>query len=209
MVGDLILLVPAILVAVTCHEYAHGYLAFRFGDPTARDAGRLTLNPISHLDPIGTLMFILVRFGWAKPVPVDPRYFRNPRREMLWVALAGPGANMAVALVAGVALSGLVAIGASSTLPASALNLLLITLQINLALAVFNLIPIPPLDGSKMLRGILPHQYDPFLDNLERFGPMILLGLILVSYATDVSIFAPLVLGFVELFTRLFTFGIV
>ena len=84
---QMFLLAPPILVALTFHEYAHGYVALRFGDPTAKMAGRLTLNPLSHLDPIGTIMLFVVHFGWAKPVPVDPRYFRNPKQDMLWVAL--------------------------------------------------------------------------------------------------------------------------
>ncbi len=89
---------PPLLLALTLHEYAHGYVAYRLGDPTARNAGRLTLNPLSHLDPIGTIAFFFIKFGWAKPVPVNPYYFKNPRQDMLWVALAGPVTNLLLAV---------------------------------------------------------------------------------------------------------------
>ena len=103
--SEILLLAPPILLALTCHEYAHGWMAMKLGDPTAKMHGRLTLNPISHLDPIGTLMLFLVHFGWAKPVPVDPRYFSDSKRDMLWVAIAGPAANMILAFASGVLLT--------------------------------------------------------------------------------------------------------
>jgi len=99
---SLLLAVPAILIALTFHEFAHGYVAYRFGDPTAKNHGRLTLNPLAHLDPMGTIMIFLIHFGWAKPVPVDPRYLGNPKRDMMWIAAAGPLMNVALALVSGI-----------------------------------------------------------------------------------------------------------
>ena len=152
MVESFLLLAPPILLAITFHEYAHGWTAMKFGDPTAKMMGRLTLNPLVHLDPIGTLMLFLVHFGWAKPVPVDPRYFSDPKRQMLWVALAGPVANMILAFFSGILIIGF----ASSNFMFSSNtaligNMLVYSLQINLALAVFNMLPIPPLDGSKIL----------------------------------------------------------
>ena len=204
---DMILLAPPILVALTFHEFAHGYVALRFGDPTAKMAGRLTLNPLSHLDPIGTIMLFVVHFGWAKPVPVDPRYFRNPKQDMLWVALAGPGANMVLALISGILLSML---GRGSLFGSH--NMLLIMLQyslfINLALAVFNMLPIPPLDGSKVLRGLLPYQYQHIADQMEMYGPWALMGLIMMGMMTGRSIFWSFIGPFVKFFSELFTFGL-
>ena len=204
---DMILLAPPILVALTFHEYAHGYVALRFGDPTAKMAGRLTLNPLSHLDPIGTIMLFVVHFGWAKPVPVDPRYFRNPKQDMLWVALAGPGANMVLALISGILLS---ILGRGSLFGSH--NMLLIMLQyslfINLALAVFNMLPIPPLDGSKVLRGLLPYKYQHIADQMEMYGPWALMGLIMMGMMTGRSIFWSFIGPFVKFFSELFTFGL-
>ncbi len=204
---DMILLAPPILVALTFHEYAHGYVALRFGDPTAKMAGRLTLNPLSHLDPIGTIMLFVVHFGWAKPVPVDPRYFRNPKQDMLWVALAGPGANMVLAFISGILLSML---GRGSLFGSH--NMLLIMLQyslfINLALAVFNMLPIPPLDGSKVLRGLLPYKYQHIADQMEMYGPWALMGLIMMGMMTGRSIFWSFIGPFVKFFSELFTFGL-
>ncbi len=202
---QMFLLAPPILVALTFHEYAHGYVALRFGDPTAKMAGRLTLNPLSHLDPIGTIMLFVVHFGWAKPVPVDPRYFRNPKQDMLWVALAGPGANMVLAFISGILLSML---GRGSLFGSH--NMLLIMLQyslfINLALAVFNMLPIPPLDGSKVLRGLLPYQYQHIADQMEMYGPWALMGLIMMGMMTGRSIFWSFIGPFVNFFSELFTF---
>ncbi len=204
---DMILLAPPILVALTFHEFAHGYVALRFGDPTAKMAGRLTLNPLSHLDPIGTIMLFVVHFGWAKPVPVDPRYFRNPKQDMLWVALAGPGANMVLALISGILLS---ILGRGSLFGSH--NMLLIMLQyslfINLALAVFNMLPIPPLDGSKVLRGLLPYKYQHIADQMEMYGPWALMGLIMMGMMTGRSIFWSFIGLFVKFFSELFTFGL-
>ncbi len=175
---ELLLLAPGILFALTIHEYAHGWVADRLGDPTARIAGRLTLNPLSHLDPLGTLMLFLVHFGWAKPVPVDPSFLRNPKRDMMWISLAGPAANVASAVLLGWVVRLLVGIGLHA-------GVLLVILQygvmINVVLAVFNLIPIPPLDGSKILMGLLPPEQAFHFQQLERRGPLILLGIILLD----------------------------
>ena len=200
---QMFLLAPPILVALTFHEYAHGYVALRFGDPTAKMAGRLTLNPLSHLDPIGTIMLFVVHFGWAKPVPVDPRYFRNPKQDMLWVALAGPGANMVLALISGTLLS---ILGPLFGSPNMLLIMLHYSLIINLALAVFNMLPIPPLDGSKVLRGLLPYKYQHIADQMEMYGPWALMGLIMMGMLTGRSIFWSFIGPFVNFFFELFTF---
>ena len=203
----IILLVPPILLALTFHEFMHGYTAYRFGDPTAKLNGRLTMNPLVHLDPFGTLMLFLVHFGWAKPVPVDPRYFKNPKRDMLFVALAGPLANMALALLSGLLLR-LIKAGGLDMLPKMILEpvyiMTILSLQINLALAIFNLLPIPPLDGSKILYGILPRQYEHLIEPLERYGGYILMALIVAEMVTKISILGGFIHPFVNFFSSIF-----
>lgn len=167
---------PAILFALTVHEYAHGWVAERLGDPTARQAGRLTFNPLAHLDPIGTLMLFLVHFGWAKPVPVDPYNLRNPKRDMMWIALAGPVANILLAALCGQVLKGLFGVGMTFEV---LIRMLYYGVLINLFLAVFNLLPIPPLDGSKILMGLLPPEQAFQFAQLERSGPLILIGVLM------------------------------
>lgn len=170
---------PPFLFALTVHEFAHGYVAARFGDPTAARLGRLTLNPLKHLDPIGVIAFFIMKIGWAKPVPVDARYFKNPARDLLLVSLAGPGANMATAVVSGLFAKLLAASG--FLLPQAVfwplLQMLAASVWINVMLAVFNLVPIPPLDGSKILMGLLPPSSARTFARLEPFGFIILLGL--------------------------------
>ncbi|MFL3050162.1 MAG: site-2 protease family protein [Candidatus Neomarinimicrobiota bacterium] len=210
MVENLLLLIPPILLAITFHEYAHGWMALKFGDPTAKMLGRLSLNPLVHLDPIGTLMLFIVHFGWAKPVPVDPRYFSDPKRQMIWVALAGPIANMILALISGILIIGF----SSSNLmfnskTAFFANMLVYSLQINLALAIFNMLPIPPLDGSKILRGLLPYRYEYISNTLEKFGPWILMSLILFGVMSGISLFWLFIGPFVRFFSSLFTLGLI
>jgi len=176
---SLIIILPVLFFSVVIHECAHGWVALKLGDPTARNAGRLTLNPLVHIDPIGTIIFplalVLLRapfvVGWAKPVPVNPLYFRNPRRDMLWVGLAGPGSNILIA-IAGATLLKVSAIFMGTGGPLG--DLLTVIIFINLILAVFNLIPIPPLDGSRVLTGLLPREAAYSYARLERFGFLIL-----------------------------------
>ena len=205
--NDIIILIPVILFALSVHEYSHGIVAYRLGDPTAYQAGRLTLNPLSHLDPVGTLMLFVAGIGWAKPVPVDPRYFQNPRRDMLWVALAGPASNMVLALLSGLIIRAMNAnVELTLSLPFSSQLVAMVyrSLWINLALAVFNLLPIPPLDGSKILGGLLPPEYDHFLYNLERYGPGVLFGLVMFGMLTGVSILWLMIGPFVTFFAAVF-----
>jgi len=167
---ELALLLPAILIGLTFHEFAHGWVADRLGDPTARNQGRLTLNPIAHIDPMGFLMLVLFRFGWAKPVPVNPHNLRlDPAKGMLMVSLAGPAANLVVALAAAL----LWRLGIHNLIPYGDILLILI-IQINVILAIFNLIPVPPLDGSKILAGLFPSQAR-FIYGMETYGMIILL----------------------------------
>lgn len=179
-----IMLVPA-LFAVMLHEVAHGYVAARFGDPTARLLGRLTLNPLRHLDPIGTLALMFFGFGWAKPVPVNFRNLHHPRRDMIWVALAGPLTNFSLALASALLLRGLGGFQGDPS-NASVLGPYLqpvalmagFSLYINIILAVFNLIPIPPLDGGRVLTGLLPKAQADLLGRIEPFGFMIILFIV-------------------------------
>ncbi len=183
-----IMLVPALL-AVMLHEVAHGYIAERFGDPTARLLGRLNLNPFKHIDPLGTLAIFIIGFGWARPVPVNPRNFRHPHRDMIWVALAGPVANILLALASALLLRGFGLLDNTGLSAASGYHsfsrpvemMLAFSLYINTLLGIFNLIPIPPLDGGRILVGILPPRQAVLISRLEPFGFVLLMALIFLT----------------------------
>ncbi|WP_366922393.1 site-2 protease family protein [Metallumcola ferriviriculae] len=172
-INSLLAAIPAILIAIVFHEYAHGKVAYMLGDPTPKYQKRLTLNPLNHLDPLGALMFIVVGFGWAKPVQVNPFHFRGDRRKgMMMVSLAGPVMNLVLAYLGAV---GLQLFGTSNWYVGSFFQSVVLY---NIVLAVFNLIPVPPLDGSKILAGLLPAGQAHIMQNLERYGTMILLLLL-------------------------------
>ena len=185
-----IMLVPALL-AVTLHEVSHGYIAERFGDPTARLLGRLTLNPLKHLDPIGTLALLFFGFGWARPVPVNHQNLRNPRQDMIWVSLAGPLTNFSLAIASALFLrtlalvfSGMSLEGTSTALFLEPLALMAgFSLYVNIILAVFNLVPIPPLDGGRVMMGLLPQRQADVLARIEPFGFVLVIFLV---FFTDV-----------------------
>ncbi len=198
IIGQLTIQIPPLLLALTLHEYAHGYVAYRFGDPTAKNAGRLTLNPLSHLDPMGTLAFIVIKIGWAKPVPVNPAYFRNPRKDMLWVALAGPASNLLLAIVSAVLLRTIIALAGviplSPALQAIVVPfswMLVASVWINLVLCVFNFLPIPPLDGSRILAGLLPADIARSYASYEKYG--FILVLILAFSGVLSRIISPII----------------
>jgi Zn-dependent protease len=179
-----VMLVPGML-AVVCHEVSHGYVAWRFGDPTAKMMGRLTLNPIKHIDIIGTLMIFFIGIGWAKPVPVVFENLRNPKRDMIWVAAAGPVTNIILATVSAFLLRGLVAFdnpaasGSPLAMVAEPLVLMLaFSVYINLLLAIFNMIPVPPLDGGRVLVGLLPYKQAAAWSRIEPYGMIIIIVLV-------------------------------
>lgn len=185
---QLILLMVPVLFSITFHEVSHGYVAYRLGDPTAKNAGRLTLNPIKHIDIVGLLVLMITRMiGWAKPVPVDYRYFKNPKKDMMWVSLAGPASNLGLAVVFAVIYK--VFGGMLMTSYLYPLSLMIqIMIKINVGLAIFNLIPIPPLDGSHILEGLLPPDLAREYGKIAPYGFMILL-LLIFTRVVDFVIF--------------------
>ena len=203
-----------ILAAIVFHEVAHGWVAFRLGDSTAARMGRLTLNPISHIDLFGTVIFPLLLivahapflFGYAKPVPVNFQNLRNPKKDMIWVALAGPATNIILAFVSFLFLKILVSLDLPrdgslvSTIVIPLIYMLRASASINIVLAVFNTFPIPPLDGGRVLVGLLPEPYSTTVARVEPYGFLIILVL-LMSHLLDAVLF-PMV-RFVHLFLRL------
>ena len=167
--------IPALLIAITIHEFAHARMAYQFGDQTAKNQGRMNLNPISHLDPIGTLMILLVGFGWAKPVPINPYNFNQYRRGLRWVSFAGPLANFILGFITMLLLNILLKAGIFEGL---FLQFIVVLMQLNILLAIFNLIPVPPLDGSKILMSFLSDSYLGLYRKIEQYAPIILLVLI-------------------------------
>lgn len=184
-----IMLVPG-LMAITCHEVSHGFIAYLRGDNTARNQGRLTLNPLKHLDIIGTIMIIVIGIGWAKPVPVNFSNLRNPRRDMIWVSAAGPIVNMLLAVFSAFLIRMIVPwtepLADSSWMQLFLEPILLMlsfSVYINLLLALFNLIPLPPLDGGRVLMGLLPYRQAVSLSRIEPYGMIII---IVIVFFTDI-----------------------
>ncbi|TVM03469.1 MAG: site-2 protease family protein [Candidatus Brocadia sp. WS118] len=204
--NNLLISIPAILYALTIHEYFHGWTANKFGDPTAKLQGRLTLNPLAHIDILGALCFVFAHFGWGKPVPINPYNFKNPRRDNVLVSFAGPASNFVSAFLFGVIFQLLrnatfIPMNVSTNL----FNLLLSGIMMNLSLAFFNMIPLFPLDGSHILEGLLPSAMTQKYKEIERYSPFILLGLIIMGNYGGISIFSVVLGPPIHYFLRLFT----
>ena len=184
----MILMTPVILFSLTVHEYSHGRMALRLGDDTAQRLGRLSFNPLRHLDILGVLFFYFVGFGWAKPVPVDPRNFEHPRRDMMYVAIAGPLSNIALAVCCSFFIR----------LISPEFSYLFVILAygiwINVALAVFNMLPMYPLDGSSVLKGMVSQKIAEGMTNLDRFGAFLILGVFLLDHFAPTGILATMLM---------------
>ena len=168
--------IPGILIGLSFHEWAHAYAAYKRGDPTARNLGRMTVNPIAHLDPIGIVMLLVAGFGWARPVPVNPRNFKEPRKDEIIVSLAGVTTNLIIAFV----FMGIAYLVSLFTQSEVAYVLLLYTVYINVGLFVFNLIPVPPLDGYHVFQALFArHIGYRFFQAFERYGNYILIAIVL------------------------------
>ena len=193
------------MFALSFHEFAHAWMASKCGDNTAARMGRLTLNPMAHLDVMGSLMILFVGFGWAKPVPVDSRNLRDPRKDMMKVAAAGPLSNLLLAMLAGMAwrLLG----GTNFLLDTNFPVLIFYFTQINVSLAVFNLIPVSPLDGSQIFSGYLMKTNPGLALKIQSYGPQVLFGLILFGIVTGFSIIWLIMKPFVNFFMLLFIGG--
>ena len=184
----MILMTPVILFSLTVHEYSHGRMALRLGDDTAQRLGRLSFNPLRHLDILGVLFFYFVGFGWAKPVPVDPTNFGSPRRDMMYVAIAGPLSNIALAVCCSFFIR----------LISPEFSYLFVILAygiwINVALAIFNMLPMYPLDGASVLKGMVSQKIAERITNLDRFGAFLILGVFLLDHFAHTGILATILM---------------
>lgn len=189
---QLFLRIPAILLILTIHEYAHGWIAYRRGDMTAKTAGRLTFNPFAHLDPFGTLMLLFGPFGWARPVPVNPAMLNDPRKDSILVSAAGPASNIITAIVAGNLMQLIYRLGIPAlhygTFAQYLQQFTSLFININLGIAFFNLLPVPPLDGSKILMGFLPPERVESYMRLARHVPFVFLALIVGEWMFNIPL---------------------
>ena len=198
---EIILRIPIVLFSLSVHEVAHGYAAYKFGDPTAHNLGRLSLNPLKHLHPIGTICMLLFGFGWAKPVPINTRYFRNPKIGMAISALAGPVSNLLLAFIAFIIQAYIIRFSPSEISKFIYVLFLFFVefFSLNIALAVFNLLPIPPLDGSRILFSLLPYRITAAIEKYEQYITIALFVFLWLGWLnTPISVIYGL---FVKLFT--------
>lgn len=190
-------LVVALVMVITIHEFSHAWVANYLGDPTAKNAGRVTLNPLKHLDPLGTLLIFLVQIGWGKPVPVNPQYFRKPKRDEALTALAGPLSNLVLAVAFAIPVK--YAVGTLSQLTVAGepllLGMLSAVVDMSIVLFVFNMLPFPPLDGSKFVQLMIPRRYEFIYQNYLRNGSLYFLMFILADRFLLLRIFGFSLLG--------------
>ena len=204
----LIILIPALILSLCVHEYAHGVIAYYYGDDTAYKHGRLTLNPLKHLDPMGSLMLLFIGFGYAKPVPVNPFNLNNPRKDIIKVAAAGPISNLLLSFL-GIFMIYLFAVIAPSLLGSKNVRIFMeIFIQINIFLAIFNLIPVYPLDGGQIF-GEFISKYNPnFSHQLREYGPKVLLAVILIGLFSGMSIIGLILVPISDFIRSIFEFVI-
>jgi Zn-dependent protease len=195
---DSIIRIAVLLFAVTIHEYAHGKAALSLGDPTAKNAGRLTLNPLRHIDPIGAVCMYLFGVGWAKPVPVNPAFFSDRRKDTILMALSGPISNLAAAFMAGLCIR-------FYYMQIDIYLLILVNMVLlNTGLGLFNLLPIPPLDGSHVLENLLPEGVASGYQKIRRYAPMVFLGLLVADHYLKFNIFGRILSYPILLVAKLF-----
>jgi len=191
--------IPVLLFAITIHEYAHGRAALWLGDPTAKLSGRLSLNPLHHIDPFGAICLFLFNFGWAKPVPVNPGYFKNMRRDLIIMSLCGPLANISAAFLAGMLIRYLL-------LPWEVYQITLIYLLfMNIGLGLFNLLPIPPLDGSHVLENALSLDAAQKYREFGRYGPILILAIVMLDNFAHTGIINRVLIGPMKYLAHLFS----
>ena len=191
--------IPVLLFAITIHEYAHGRAALWLGDPTAKLSGRLSLNPLHHIDPFGAICLFLFNFGWAKPVPVNPGYFKNMRRDIIIMSLCGPLANISAAFLAGMLIRYLL-------LPWEVYQITLIYLLfMNIGLGLFNLLPIPPLDGSHVLENVLSLNVAQKYREFRRYGPILILAIVMLDNFAHTGILNRVLIGPMKYLAHLFS----
>lgn len=191
--------IPVLLFAITIHEYAHGRAALWLGDPTAKLSGRLSFNPLHHIDPFGAICLFLFNFGWAKPVPVNPRYFKNMRRDIIIMSLCGPLANISAAFLAGMLIRYFL-------LPWEVYQITLIYLLfMNIGLGLFNLLPIPPLDGSHVLENALSLNAAQKYREFGRYGPILILAIVMLDNFAHTGIINRVLIGPMKYLAHLFS----
>ena len=194
----LVILIPVIIFSLCIHEFSHGYIAYLLGDPTAELNGRLTLNPLAHLDIFGSLMILFVGFGWAKPVPVNVYNLKNPRTDMMKIAFAGPASNLLIAFIV-LFLAHLFTLN-------NYMDIIRPLYWINIALAVFNMLPITPLDGSQIFNPIISKYNKDIAFFLTKNGPYLLLGVIMISAITNISILGYIIHPAISFITNIFEY---
>ncbi|MBN2557320.1 MAG: site-2 protease family protein [Clostridia bacterium] len=194
-------MIPVLIIALSFHEFSHAFIAHKLGDDTAKDRGRMTLNPLKHLDPLGTVMMIVAHIGWAKPVPVNQLNFKDPKQDMVKVGLAGPVSNLLLAFITAFPLQAMVSVYATRMPTQAAIvfwDFLILFFTVNLYLAVFNLLPVPPLDGSRIFYGILPERFYFKVMQYERYVGFALILLIILAPGVLSTVLNTLVYPFRE-----------
>jgi len=204
--ADLPYVIVVLLIAFTVHEFAHAYVAYKFGDPTAKNQGRLTLNPKEHLDPVGTILLLVFGFGWARPVPVNRYHFKNPRLAGVLVSIAGPLSNLLIAIIGYIIFFVMLSSGISGGWTEYVFTFINVLVNINILLFVFNLLPLPPLDGYRIIEDLVPPRVRAKMTQYEQYGTLIFLILVITplgKYTID-PIFSTFIPGIKNFLSQIF-----